>query len=104
MSPLLSSDEADRSEDCSEVTKVGYSLRKLPSYRTHPRELRQSNPEIGQSFEFLFFVLLLGSCCLASNAPNHLQKRRKTALLLVSLQYLSSESSCFHIRLFWVWN
>src|SRR5262245_10420558 len=105
MSPLLSFDEADHSEDRSEDTTVGpTTVERLLAYQTPRRELRQSNPEIRQSFEFLSSVLLPGSCYLASSAPNHLQKRRKTLLLLVSPQCPSLESSYFHIRLFWVWD
>jgi hypothetical protein len=50
---------------------------KLPSYRTHSRELRQSNPEIRQMLGFFSRVLTAPSLCVASNVPSHSQKRRK---------------------------
>ena len=60
----------------------------LPSHRTHPRELRQSNPEIRRSLGFLSPVLSARSLCVASNALNHSQKRRKTLVLRGELPYV----------------
>jgi hypothetical protein len=57
----------------------------LPSYRTHRRELRQSNPEIRRSLGFLSPV---PSLCVASNGPNRSQKRRKMLVLRAELQYV----------------
>jgi hypothetical protein len=68
----------------------------LPSYQTHPRELRQSNPEIRLSFGFLSSALSASSCCLASNAPNHPQKRRKMLVFQASLQHVWPVFSYLH--------
>src|SRR4029077_9937398 len=50
---------------------------KLPSYRRHSRELRQSNPEIRRMPGFFSRVLTAPSLCAASNVPSHSQKGRK---------------------------
>src|SRR5215471_4596061 len=71
--------------------------KKWPSYRTRLQELQRSNPEIRRRNGSRFRVLTEPSSWMASNAPNHPQKRRKTLVLQVALQHVWSAFSSLKI-------
>ena len=60
----------------------------LPSYRTHPRQLQQSNPGIRRKLGFFSRALTAQSLCVASNAPNRPQKRGKMSVLQAVLRHV----------------
>ena len=60
----------------------------LPSYRTHLRQLQQSNPRIRRKLGFFSRALTAQSLCVASNAPNRPRKRRKMSGLQAVLRHV----------------
>lgn len=82
--------ETSASRKCDkDVTKYGaLRFEILPSCRRLPRELRQSNREIRRRLGFFSRALTAPSLCVASNAANHPQKRRKMLVLQAVLRHV----------------